>query len=112
MTTLDLQGKVIRFDTKAQNFTARFEKDLKHLNNNYVSSYAELCDGLKWYPVKLTNMHFTVEWIGSVYMGSLDVDFSISNSFTMPLTFDMRFYLLDEEEAAKSTNNMFEVNLP
>ncbi len=70
---VDIEGKVVKVDTKGENYTVKLAEDFRHLRKHLISSQAEVYKGTDFYPVKITGMYFEIDWEGGIPCLQLNV---------------------------------------
>jgi len=95
---VDIDCKVIKVDTKRENYTVRIEKDIQYLRGYSISKQADVYDSTKDYPVCITDMYFTIDWEKDPPKMYLDVEIKNARKVKLPTEFTFRFYLIDEED--------------
>ena len=107
---LDTEVKVIKVDTKRENYTVRIYKDYEYLIDRPISTQAEVYYNTKFYPVQITDMYFTIEWVNDLPTVFLDVEFYNVKKEKLPIEFYLRFFLLTEEDKDR-VSDVFEITL-
>jgi len=107
---VDIDCKVIKVDTKRENYTVRIEKDIQYLRGYSISKQADVYDSTKDYPVCITDMYFTIDWEKDPSKVYLDVEIENTRKAKLPAEFTFRFYLIDEEDR-EHLGEVFEITV-
>jgi len=94
----DIEGKVIKVDARGENYTVRLSEDFGDLRKHLISSQAEVYKGTDFYPVKITEMYFEIEWEEGIPWLQLNVELRNERKVKLPPEFYLRFYLFEEED--------------
>lgn len=105
---VDIEGKVVKVDTKGENYTVKLGENFGHLRKHLISSQAEVYKGADSYPVKITGMYFEIDWEGGIPWLQLFVE--LRNERKLPPEFYLRFYLFEEEDR-EHLGEVFEITV-
>ena len=107
---VDIEGKVVKVDTKGENYTVKLGEDFGHLRKHLISSQAEVYKGTDFYPVKITGMYFEIDWEGGIPWLQLFVELRNERKKKLPPEFYLRFYLFEEEDR-EHLGEVFEITV-